>query len=101
MKMMWLFLVLVAGTISTGVYAGGDLNNYQIRQLVKRGEILSLDDILLKHQQLSQGRLLDLEVESEHGQIISELEFLRQNGDVVEFKMDAASGDILEQEIEH
>ena len=100
MKTMWLYLVLVVGTTSVNVFAGNDFNYEQIRQLVKQGKILSLDSILQKYPQLMSGRLLDLEVEYEHGSILYELEFLQQNGDVIEFKIDAASGEILEQEIE-
>ena len=100
MKTMWLYLVLVVGTISLNVLAGNELSTNQIRSMVKQGKILSLDTILQKHPQQLSGRLLDLEVESEHGQIIYELEFLQQNGNVVEFEIDAASGEILEQEIE-
>ena len=100
MKTMWLYLVLVVGTTSVNVFAGNDFNYEQIRQLVKQGKILSLDSILQKYPQLMSGRLLDLEVEYEHGFILYELEFLQQNGDVIEFKIDAASGEILEQEIE-
>lgn len=100
MKTMWLYLALVVGTISLNVEAGKDLTTGQIRHLVKQGKILSLDAILKKHQQHISGRLLDLEVELEHGLIMYELEILRVNGDVVELKIDARNGDILEQEIE-
>lgn len=101
MKTMWLFLVLVVGTISANVRADGDLTNRQIRNLVKQGEILSLDAILKKFPEDSSGRLLDLEVENEHGRIIYELEFLKHNGEVIELKIDAANGAILQQEVEH
>ena len=100
MKMMWLYLVLVVGTISLNALAGNELSNSQIRSLVKQGKILSLDTILIKHRQRISGRLLDLEVESEHGQVIYELEFLQQNGDVVKLEINAANGEILQQEIE-
>lgn len=98
--MMWLYLVLVVGTTSVNAFAGSDINYEQIRQLVKQGKILSLDSILQKYPQLMSGRLLDLEVEFEHGMMMYELEFLQQNGDVIEFKIDAANGEILEQEVE-
>ncbi len=98
MKMKWLFLAWAVGTISVNALAGDEFVTSQIRELVKQGKILSLDAILAKYPQDMAGRLLDLEVESEHGQVIYELEFLRQNGDVVEFVIDAASGEILEQE---
>jgi len=100
MKMMWLYLVLAVGTISLNVYAEKDIDYRQIRQLVKQGQILSLDNILQKNPQLKTGRLLDLEVEYEDGLIMYELEILQPNGDVIELKIDAANGEILEQEIE-
>ncbi len=100
MKTIYIFLVLVAGTISLQVQAGDELSTGQIRTLVKQGDILSLESILKKHPLYMSGRLLDLEAEVEHGQIIYELEFLMPNGDVIELEIDAASGEILEQEIE-
>lgn len=100
MKIMLLFLALAAGTISSTVCASSDLTTLQIRELVKRGEILSLETILQTYRQRIQGRLLDLEVEREHGQIIYELEFLQNDGVVVEYKIDAKTGVLLEEEIE-
>ncbi|MBL4679115.1 MAG: hypothetical protein JKY88_00140 [Pseudomonadales bacterium] len=78
MKTMWLFLALVAGTISFNSVARSDFDHDQIRQLVDQGKILSLDAILKKYPQHNLGRLLDLEVECEHGLIIYELEFLQK-----------------------
>lgn len=101
MKIMWLFLVWVVGTISLNAYADSEFSSSQIRNMVKQGKILSLETILKNYPQDTSGRLLDLEVESEHGQIIYELEFLKKNGDVVELKIDAATGNIIEQEVEH
>lgn len=100
MKMMWLYLVLVAGTISSVALASNDLSTGQIRELVRQGKILSLETILQKYRPRMQGRLLDLEVEREHGQLVYELEFLREDGYIVELKIDAATGQVLEEEIE-
>ena len=100
MKMMWLYLVLVVGTISVNAVASDELSTAQIRALVKQGEILSLEVIKQRHQALMQGKLLDLEVENEQGRILYEMDFLRENGDVMELKIDARSGEILKQEIE-
>ena len=100
MKTAYIFPVLVAGTISLAapVWASSDLSDYEIRQLVRDGRILPLERILERHRQ--RGRLLDLEVEREHGRIIYELELLRDDGRVVELEIDAASGEILEQSLE-
>jgi uncharacterized membrane protein YkoI len=96
---MSLYLVLVAGTISTLVYAD-DINRSDIRQLVKAGKILSLENILLQYPEREYGKFLDLEVDREHGKVIYELEFLRQDGRVIELEIDARNGQLLEQEIE-
>jgi uncharacterized membrane protein YkoI len=97
---MCLFLALVAGTISSTAFAGKDLSTGQIRELVKQGKILSLETILQKYPRGMQGRLLDLEVEEEHGQIVYELEFLREDGYVVEVEIDAATGRVLDEEVD-
>ena len=96
MKMMYLYLGLVVGTISFSALGDdSDFNAQQIRKMVSQGKILPLETILQLNKPL-----LDLEVESEHGKIIYELEFLKQNGDVVELIIDAKTGELLDQEIE-
>jgi uncharacterized membrane protein YkoI len=100
MKMMYLFLVMVAGTISVNALADEDFNAQQIRQLVKQGKILPLETILKKYQPMAQGRLLDLEVEREHGLIVYELEFLKEDGEVHKLVINAADGRLIKQEID-
>lgn len=101
MKMMWLSLALAVGTISFNVLGGDEFDAGQIRLMVRQGQILSLDSILKKHPLLAAERMLDLEVESEHGRIIYEIEVLNKNGGVEEWQIDAESGELLKQEIEH
>ena len=100
MKMILIYLVLAVGTISLPAWGDSEFSSEQIRELVKQGKILPLDTILARHQTLTNGRLLDLEVEVEHGRIIYEMEFLRKNGDVIELTIDAKTGELLEQEID-
>jgi len=100
MKMMWLFPALVAGTISYSVAASEELDQAEIRDLVRQGEILPLETILAQFPRKEYGKLLDLEVEREHGSVIYEFEFLRADGRIVEIEVDARNGTILEQEIE-
>ena len=101
MKMMYLYLGLVVGTISFSTLGDdSDFNAQQIRKMVSQGKILPLETILKINKPLIEGTLLDLEVESEHGKIIYELEFLKQNGDVVELIINAKTGELLDQEIE-
>ena len=100
MKTMWLFLALVAGTISCQAAASEELGQAEIRELVRQGEILPLETILARFPAKEYGKLLDLEVEREHGTVIYEFEFLRTDGRIVEIEVDARNGRILEQEIE-
>lgn len=99
MMMMWLFPALVAGTISYPVMASEELGQAEIRELVRQGEILSLDTILAGLPSKQYGKLLDLEVGRDHGTIVYEFEFLRADGRVIEIEVDAATGTILEQEV--
>ncbi len=101
MKMMFLLLALVAGTISFKVTASEDVDHAEIRDLVEQGQILALESIMLQFPEKRYGKLLDLEVEREHGIIVYEFEFLRSDGSIVEIEVDARNGKILQQEIEN
>lgn len=100
MKMMSLFLAMVVGTISFNVLTGENYNAEQIIKLVKQGEIPPLEAILKKYQSMAQGRLLGLEVEREHGLIVYELEFLKENGEVHKLDINAADGRLIKQEVD-
>lgn len=100
MKTMWLFPALVAGTISCQAGASEELGQAEIRELVRRGEILPLETILERFPPRVYGKLLDLEAEREHGTVVYEFEFLRADGRIVEIEVDASDGAVLQQEIE-
>ncbi len=101
MKTVFLFLVLAAGTINPLARAGEDVSQSEIRELVKRGELLSLESIMQLYPEKQYGKLLDLEAEREHGTIIYELEFLHTDGRIFELEIDASNGLLLKQEIEN
>ncbi len=100
MKTMFLFLVLVAGTINIPVQAGKDISQSEIRKLVNRGELLSLETIISMYPEKKYGKLLDLEAERDHGTVIYEMEFLRKDGAIIELKVNARNGSLLELEVE-
>ena len=100
MKIMWLFLALAVGTISLNLHASDKLSDASIRSLVKQGKILPLQQILDKYQAEFQGTLLDLEVEKKHGMIQYEMEFMLDNGRVIELKVNAANGALIKKEYE-
>lgn len=100
MKIQSIFLAMVVGTTSPigSAQASDELSQSAIRELVKSGEILSLEQLLGKSALFKDGHLLDLEVETEHGVIIYELEFLMGNGHVNSYAVDARTGEILDQQ---
>lgn len=101
MMIRWLFPILVVGTISFVAIADDRKDeSRQIRDWVAAGRILSLDQLLAMHRDRLRGRLLDVEVERKHRRIIYELETIDDNGVIREIKLDAASGEWLEEEIE-
>ena len=100
MKTTLLFLVLAAGMINFPARAGEDISQNEIRELVRRGELLSLESILSLYPEKQYGKLLDLEAEREHGTVIYELKTLRADGRVTELKIDARNGSLLKLEVE-
>lgn len=102
MKIVLLFLVLVVGTTEIPVLYADDRDDFsgQVLQWVKEGKVLPFESLLERYKDRLNGRLLDLEVEREHGRIIYELEVLRADSIVYEIKIDAQSGEWLEEEIE-
>ncbi len=101
MKTMLIFLVLVAGMINSHLWAGEEISQAQIREQVRQGKLLSLESILQMYPEEQYGKLLDLEAEREHGTVIYELKFLREDGRIVELEIDASDGRLLELEVEN
>ena len=101
MKTMLIFLVLAVGMTSSLLRAGEDISQNEIRDLVQQGKLMSLESIMLLYPEKQYGKLLDLDAEREHGSVIYELKFLRADGRIVELEVDAANGQLLEQEIEN
>lgn len=69
-------------------------------ELLQRGEILPLEDILVISRGEIEGHILEVELEQERGKIIYEIEMLDQQGRVWELKIDATSGEIIKREQE-
>jgi len=94
-----LALSLVATLISLAMVsvAWSDDDHDQARQLMKRGEILQLETILEKLPDTG-GRILEVELEHEDGQLVYEVEILNADGHVVEYLFDARSGEFLGKE---
>lgn len=101
MKTLFLFLALVVGTTSPAVAtADRDPDSETVREWVREGRVLPLEELMARHSGRVAGRLLDLEVEREHGRIVYELEVMDEDGRVREIHLDAQSGEWLGEELE-
>ena len=69
----------------------------QARQLVEQGVILPLEAILQKLPEPVE-RILEVELEHEHGQRVYEVEILNEKGEVKEYVFDAQNGELLKME---
>ncbi|MBF0624856.1 MAG: PepSY domain-containing protein [Magnetococcales bacterium] len=69
-------------------------------RLVRDGVILPLERLMALHPSLQGVQLLEVELEQHHGQYRYELEFLAADGQVWEWRLDAATGTVLERKQE-
>ncbi|MCU7850004.1 MAG: PepSY domain-containing protein [Candidatus Thiodiazotropha sp. (ex Lucinoma kastoroae)] len=72
----------------------------EARLLTESGHILPLQALLQVIQAEQSGRVLEVEFEHEGDLYLYEIEILDKQGAVWEFKVDAASGEILKRELE-
>ena len=93
-------LVLLVVVLGAPVLTGADHRNHDdVKRLRDAGEILSLEAIIEKYRQSRPaGRILEAELEQEHGRYVYELEILYDDGSVVELEYDAQTGELLEIE---
>jgi uncharacterized membrane protein YkoI len=80
--------------------AVADDGQMQARRLVSEGRILALEEILTNIRQFRPGQILEVEFEEKHDRMIYEIEILDTQGTVWELKVDAVTGELLEQELE-
>ncbi|MCK5336638.1 MAG: PepSY domain-containing protein [Gammaproteobacteria bacterium] len=92
-------LTVLLITCSSILIAGND--HIEAKRLLDSGDILPLESILKKVRTIHQGKILEIEFESEHGQKIYEIELLTTDGNVLELKIDAVTGKLLSTEKEH
>ena len=89
-------VILSVGMLSTA-WSGDDHDEAQ--QLMKQGDILPLE-VILKKLPYTGGRILEVELEHEHDQLVYEVEILNQDGHVLEYLIDAKTGKLLSVEEE-
>lgn len=84
--------------ISTSLSA--DEGYEEARRLSESGDILPLGTLLSTIQKQHPGEILEVEFEHDRGRYLYEIEILDELGAVLEFKIDAVTGEILEREQE-
>jgi len=70
------------------------------RELLSKGEILSLSDILTRVSSDVPGKILEIELKEEKGDIVYEIEFLAEDGVVMEMYVDAKTAKILSVQVD-
>ena len=89
-------LLLAALLVATPALAGRDLEQDEALRLRQAGVIQPLDALLRPLLERYPGaRLLEAELEEEHGRYIYELELLTRQGEVRDIELDAANGELL------
>lgn len=78
-------------------HANDDDDHERAREALRRGEILSLEQILAMHARADE-RLIEVEIERKGRRWEYELELLGDNGRVRELEIDGASGRLLDED---
>jgi uncharacterized membrane protein YkoI len=94
---------LLCALLCAALFAGSlpaDDDHWEAHRLRQSGAILPLETILESLNRVRPGRILELELEQEHGAYIYEIELLDPQGQVWELEIDATSGELLDAERE-
>ena len=99
MRLSWVFVGVVAITalvlFGSGVPASEDDDHERAESYRRSGEIVPLSQ-LLQRSELAGQRILEAELEDEHGRLVYELEILHSDGRVTERYYDAATGEPID-----
>ncbi len=79
---------------------GHDEDRERAAELLKEGAIQPLGGFFDRAQTLHPGRVIEVEMETEHGRHYYKFEILDEDGVVWEMKFDATSGELIEEERE-
>ena len=91
--LLLLSLTLVVGSMSLVVRADDDWS--ELHREVEAGRIMSLSSVLNQLEEDYIGQVVEVEFERDDGQVIYEIEMIGPDGQVVEFEVDAVSGQLI------
>lgn len=105
MKIRLIYLITAVGitnlcALSSFSFAGENLSQREARELLNEGRIISLSNLKELHEDIIRGKILDIELEEKAGQLIYEFEVLGVDGEVREYYINAATGELLEEKLE-
>lgn len=90
-------LLTMMGTLPRASLAD-DAEWRELHEQVKAGELLPLSQILERVRRDYKGDVIEVELEDENGARLYEIELLGPDGQVVEFLLDAATGEMMGME---
>lgn len=72
----------------------------EIRRLKEAGNIMPLEDIIVKMRRDYPGRIIEIELDEDNGLYVYEIEYVDDDGMVWDLELDARSGELLKREID-
>lgn len=95
---MRILVLLLALLLAAPALADDDHD--RAREALARGEILPLSRILAVVEQEVGGRVIEIDLDRDDGRYVYEVEAVSRDGRLVELSIDAATGAILDRDIE-
>ena len=94
-------VLLLISMMLCGVVGAKDLSQNEALQLRESGKIIALDELLISiDNRYPNARLLEIDLDEEDDQYVYEVELITRDGVVRELLINAATGAILEDEID-
>ena len=86
-----LFTTALLACVSILAYADDD--HEKAKRLLESGDILALETVLQNARSIQPGKILEVELETEKGQKVYEIELLTSDGTILELLFDARTGE--------
>lgn len=95
MAMRILVSILVGLSVCGAIALADDDDHDRARHAVEAGRILPLKEILARAEADCPGRMIEAELEDEHGRLVYELKMLTADGRVMKLHYDAGTGELI------
>ncbi len=94
-KFRWIMVLLLILSTTPMAWAG---DHDRAKALLEEGEILSLSEIMEQANSRVPGKILEVELEEKGSMIVYEIEFLSEQGVIMEMLINARSGKLISVE---